>query len=215
MAIYMMREPTLPTEWLLWYWKLQEDADDYSWNWKNWTWTWTGSYYEVSGKTWAVISSSAYITTSLSYASVPITICVWEYLNTTTSNTYPIIDNSKSSSASLFSLIRYPWSSLVRWLCGGGVVTLDYAYSGKQQRDFWALSIDSSWNTKLYLNWDLVKAWTWWANATATAAWKIGNWYTNSSSTLYKYIWYIRHAAIYNKVLSADEIQTFYTLTSS
>lgn len=208
-----VNQATPPTDWLLWWWKLEEDANDYSGNNKNWTRTWTASYSEVWWKTAAVFSSSNYITTSLSYASLPITICAWEYLNTTWSSTYPIVENSKSNTTSFYWLTRYPWSNLVRWWSWGSVDLIDYTYSVRQQRNFWALTIDSSWNKKLYLNGELVKIWTWWAAATQTQAWKIWNWYTNSSTTLYKWIWYIKNVAIYNKALSAEEVLSFYQVT--
>ena len=217
----------VPRDWLLWYWKLQSDLLDYSWNWHNWSWySWTWYFSSWQWYIWARItngwSSRNYITTqhvktNLVYGSRPISICFW-FNALSRWDWCWIISNANYSDILTDYCMRLSWSSdqwhandLISslWNNNNNIITtydIDTWY-------FFVITIDSSWNWKIYRNWNnVVNSWTWWLNATNSWNWRI--WARNSWPWVERWIdWLMRHCAIYNKVISTDEITKFYNRT--
>lgn len=212
----------IPESWLLGYRPLQSDLLDASWNWKDGSWySWTWSFSANAGKTGARVTWQPHLTTqhvitSLTYESSPVTACgricyntaptasiSWTWLMSSSNWgwKWQTIGTRQASGQQPYATI---WGNNLQ--ISATVPTINTWY-------FWAATNDGT-NTKAYLNWSLTNTGTAWT-VTAWWVWKlwcamIDAWGTRNNWT----DWWVRHCAIYNRALSADEIMQFYTLTA-
>ena len=210
---------TIPKSWLLWYRPLQENLNDESWNWKNGSWySWTGSFWTVWSKKWAIVTldanerTSQHIVTTLNNSWPTLTICWWIYLNSYATSSFAWIMTNSSSTTSYVVLWTRPWQSN-KWTVWGynNLLTVNSTPSlSTWYFVVWVLT--SSWK-EIYVNWTLAGSDTTWFTTGQWTIWRLGcgqigdwatRWWTNG---------YIRHCAVYNRVLSADEMQKYYDIT--
>ena len=217
----------IPVNWLLWYRPLQSDLKDASWNWHNWSWySWTWTFSSSWWYTWARMTNSwsgnnyattQHVETNLVYGSRPISICYWFNAFSRWDWCW-VISNANASDNLTDYCMRLSWSTwqwsasdLISslWNNNNNIIT---TYN-TNTRYFFVITIDSSWNWKIYRNWNnVVNSWTWWLNATNNWKWRI--WARNTAWTSRWIDWLMRHCAIYNKVLTVDEILQFYNNTN-
>ena len=212
----------IPTSWLLWYRPLQSDLKDASWNGKDWNWySGTGSFWAVGWKTGAVITSTnstypkstQHVVTTLTYWNSPMTLMGWIYVSSylTSTGWWWLICNSKNGS------VWFQWI-LIRATILNNVWQSSWRYQTNTintgQRYFLAATMNSN-TLKVYVNWSLVgtQSWTfWWSPIWVFRLWtwmyqsEISGWQGDAQ-------WYIRHCAVYNRVLTSDEILEFYNNT--
>lgn len=219
-------EYNIPMSWLLGYRPLQSDLKDASWNGKDWSWySWTGSFSAVWGKTGARVTENSsrlatqFINTSLSYNSSTITACWWIYLNSVWRWSWVkdwdwLIWNMTNSTWILIWVKSPEWYSdsyAMYWTQWRGVTreTVVNTWS------WYFLAITANWTAiKWYKNGVLSESYTSSASThTSTLNWRI--WAAMPNGSSYQWTdWWVRHCAVYNRALTADEIMKFYTLTA-
>ena len=210
--------PNMPKEWLLWYRKLEQDLLDYSGNWKHWTRMIGGWWFQtIWGKKWAIVTrdiswndapSTQYIQTSLQYGNTPLTMAWWLYL---------IWQRTSWNWAwSWLMQQRYTsWLAMIWWRNWYYEMVNSTSWNIQTST---SLSLNSwhfvcatfEWNTaKMYVDGELINT------TTMTLWWWTLNWYVE----LWRVFdtqwtqWYIRHCAVYNRALSADEVLEYYNNT--
>ena len=212
----------ISTNWLLWYWKLQSDLLDSSWNNKNASWySWTWSFWNVAWKTWARITWNSSTRYTTQHVITPIVhnteftyfwwfiftgeysttwVRPWFVMNARTENANSVqVWLRQSASYKIHAII----DQQVYWPIANAP-TLNTWY-------FFALSVSNS-KIKVYLNWTLVfeqtissYSWNWWTN------WRIWTWNYN-----WWYVWmdwYVRQSWLYNRILTDAEISKIYNKT--
>ena len=219
----------IPTSWLLGYRPLQSDLKDYSWNGNDWSWySGTGSFGTIWGKTWAVVTkishvgyddhdtTTQHIVTTLNYSWPTVTICWWVYYNSMNSWLWNGILTNTSSNTNFISLSPRPAQSN-KWTVWGANNLLTTNTSASAWTWYfvcWVLT--SSWK-KVYLNWSLIGSDNTWFTTWQWSIWRLGCWQINSWTNMATAWWtdgYIRHCAVYNRELTADEILKYYNLTA-
>ena len=226
MNVYIWTDSWVPTNWLLWYRPLQSDLNDESWNWKNGSWySWTWNFGTVWGKTWAIVTRSGEVTTqhivtTLNYAWPALTMCWWIYYNTLlTSGRRPwLLTNCPSNNNSwpIFAIAPRPAQSN-HWSIG----IPNNTYSSTSSATTWTWHficwvVSSSW-VKIYLNASEIYSTSTWNTGTWWSIWRLWCWQLGWLQTTdwWWVDWYIRHCAVYNRVLTTTEISAFYTNTSN
>lgn len=212
----------IPESWLLGYRPLQSDLKDYSWNWKDGSWySGTGSFWTVGGKVWAVVTKNSsnyttqHIITTLNYAWPTVTLCGRVYYNSMNSDFWNAIMTNTTSSTSYISLSPRPAQSN-RWTVWGNGNLLTTNTSASAWTWYFACWVlTSSWK-KVYLNWSLIGSdstgfTTWQWNTRRLGCWQMGG---SGIATSWGVNGYIRHCAVYNRELTADEILKYYNLTA-
>lgn len=206
--------PTIPTDHLLWYYKLNNNANDDSWNGNDGTWSWTAQYVTVGWYTWASFTNqSNKISLPITISDTPLTLCLWAYCtwinnwrclignpNWDRNDGYAIraITDQNNSSAIVIS----NWTS-------SDISIGQNVYTDNQWFSI-TLVIDST-STKIYKDWTLY--------STVSAWWQASD-YTNfyiASYWSYTNQWwdgYIRDVAIYNKALTDNEVSQYITATT-
>lgn len=226
---YQVYPKTVPQVWLLGYRPLQSDLKDYSWNWKDGSWySGTGNFGTIWNKTWAVVTkishvgyddhdtTKQHIVTTLNYSWPTVTICWWVYYNSMNSWLWNAILTNTSSNDNFISLSPRPAQSN-RWTVWGGGNLLTANTSASTWAWYfvcWVLT--SSWK-KVYLNWSLIGSDNTWFTTWQWSIWRLGCWQINSwtnMATAWGTDGYIRHCAVYNRALTADEILRYYNITS-
>ena len=211
---------TVPQNWLLWYRPLEIDVNDQSWNWKNLTKTWC-SFWTIWDKA-GIRLSTAYTDTPSDYLVTPdiwkpttFSFCGRLYKTNNNTSGYndrtAFFDNATSDTTNSLRL-RAKYKQF-RWIAyGWQIYDGVYTIPTNTWICLWFTSDGST--LKLYVNWILVYTGT--AGAIATDAsdkYYIWKWYFNSSQSRC-WVWWIRHFALYNRELSADEIISYYNITS-
>lgn len=224
MNVYIYKSP-IPEDWLLGYRPLQSDLLDASGNNKNWSWySGTGSFWAVAWKTGARVTrntsnynSTQHIITPIVHDKKDITIAcrinfdsnsmvngTWTWMASNTN-----FENHES--------VSYTFSQF--WLRGPDSYKVYAAMWWDNTLLTWTPTawtwycyiLTSDWiNLKLYVNWSLIytKNNYNWADTNWWYAWRFWKWaglvWTN---------WYIRHCALYNRALTANEALEFYNWT--
>jgi hypothetical protein len=194
----------LPKDWLLAYWKLEEDLTDYSGNWYNWTQNGTMSYWTVGWYKWVYFNRNWYISTTLNYNSLPVTFCVWGYDQDTTNWEALMSNNISNDNKWAFAFRKADVRIVpVNWT----VETYTSWYWDKDKWYFYCLTVES-WISKLYVNGSLVQTINSGASWGYGSYWTFGRWDNGN-----RWKWYLRQWAVYNRALSADEIALYYNKT--
>ena len=212
----------LPTSWLLWYRPLQSDLKDASGNGKDGSWlSWTWTISTAAGKTWARVTmnssyrSTQHVVTTLTYNNTPISLCWWICYNSfsTSSSIWTwLMSNVDSWWQSWITIWTRPFDNYYPQACIPGLARITASVPSTNTWYFrWA---SREWNTiKTYLNWSLTNTVTdtnslsWWV-------WKLWCWMIDSWQSLNNWTdWWVRHCAVYNRILSADEFMDFYNQT--
>lgn len=213
----------MPTSWLLWYRPLEENLNDISGNgnnasWYSWTWTiWTLNWKICANVTrdsswWA----TQQVITPVTRSSWPITVC--SRIN------YTDVAVSNSWRCSFSNMPAWTWNYITQWL---RTPDNNYPYIIINSNSFklsstvptanvwYFVAITYEWTVvKYYLNWTLANTIT----VTSTSLW---NWVFrfgggNYDTSAQKYWWTqggVRHCAIYNRALTADEVLEYYNNT--
>ena len=215
-----VRPPSnMPTANMLAYYPLVSDANDHkadlwvSGTTYNWSWYWTASYTTVGGKTSAHFSyRSNSIDTGVTLWTLPVTLCAWSYF-TSLDDWHCLIWNANGNNNDCYAIRWYNWwnNSYRPLLCNwtSSDLSLPNNLFVPNTWQFIAYTIDSS-ATKFYVDGTL--SYTWWA-------WWPASWYTwfwIASFWSYHNHWWdgnIRDVAIYNRVLTQDEITAYYSET--
>ena len=220
----LVRPPfPVPKSWLLWYRPLQTDLKDVSNNWNNWSWySGTGSFGTVWWYTWAKVTrstsnwfSTQHIITPVNRSNPTISICWW------------ICYTQMSDTLWTWRWLFWNWWSgssqqIMLWLRSADN---KYPYFQWNWTNYKLSSSTPSTNTwyfrvitrngstlKFYLNGTL-------ANTLSISSSDIWNWVFKFGCTWYDSWWnwwtewYVRHCAIYNKVLTDAEVLQFYNNT--
>lgn len=204
----------MPTSWLLGYRKLEEDFNDYSGNSRNWTQGGSVSFTTFGGYKCANVWNGVwYIDTPLSYNQLPLTMCIWSYLNSWWDNYRKcmIWNHWTGSDNTLNYEIRNVESKIDISVWSSSSYRSSSAIAPAWSWDCWVVTIDSS-ATKLYKNWTLQQTFSWWTTWSNVWNWTI--WRRLSWSGQYHWwYWYLRQAAVYNRALSASEVLDYYNGT--
>ena len=219
----------IPTSWLLGYRPLQSDLKDYSWNGKDGSWySGTGSFGTTWGKTWAVVTkishvghddhdtTAQHIVTTLNYSWPTVTICWWVYYNSMNSWLWNGILTNTSSNTNFISLSPRPAQSNKWTVWGANNLLTTNTSASAWTWHFVCWVLISSWK-KVYLNWSLIGSDNTWFTTWQWSIWRLGCWQINSWTNIATAWWtdgYIRHCAVYNRELTADEILKYYNLTA-
>jgi hypothetical protein len=221
-----VRPETIPTSWLLWYRPLQSDLKDASWNWKDWSWySGTGSFGTQWNYKWAYVTrassspwkSTQHIVTPVVRSSLPISICVW-ICYTQMSDSYWLWRGSFTSqnpNAQYF---------ITQWLRSADnknpyAVVNNVGYklssSAPTANTWYFIVITYDWSSlKYYLNGSLTNTLSSSANNIWDWAFRFWcAWYDGNEHAYWWTTWYIRHCAIYNRVLTDAEVLQFYNNT--
>lgn len=211
MSIYIWGESNIPTNWLLAYYPLVEDANDHkadlwvTWTTYNWAWEGTANYWTVWWKTAALFSrGSNRINTGLTTSSLPISICA-RFYHTTTNDWETIIWNPTWNNTNWFA-IRYAWGSIR--INNGSWADRDSTTSATSNVWHSVVMTIQSWTTIVYLDWNQVSTFSnwsgWWSTFYIASFWAF---------TTYWFNWYIWDVCIYDRVLSADEVMDYHMFT--
>jgi hypothetical protein len=221
-----VRPKTIPQNWLLWYRPLQSDLKDASWNWKDGSWySGTGTFSTVSGKTGARVTwqnsewtylSTQHIITSITHETSPVTLCWWICYNTVVvfDNTWHGLMSSSNGGWKWQTIWTRPAQSnkpyaAVQW------ATIELNSSAPSTNTWYFWTVTSDWTTvKAYENWVLKNSASV-ASFTAWWAWKLWCAMVNSWNSVNAWTdGWVRHCAVYNRELTADEILRYYNLTA-
>ena len=224
MGVYLWTEQTI-YDWMLWWRPLQSDLKDYSWNENDWSWySGTGTFSTVAGKTGArCTKNSSYLTTqsvitTLNYQSLPITVCGWICFNTRpnspSNNPRNWLMSSSNGSWKWYTLWTRPSDSFYPVAAFGTSLRIASSVPSINTWYFWSATFE--WTTmKTYFNWNLANTSTSATLGTAWWVWKLWCAMIDSWQTVNNGLdGWIRHCAVWNRVLSGDEIQAFYNQTT-
>ena len=221
MNVYIWTDSWVPTNWLLWYRPLQSDLKDASWNWKDWSWySGTGTFWTVGWKTGALCTkntntdSTQHIVTTLNYSWPTLTICWWVYINSLNTSQWNWILTNSSSSSSYISLSPRPAQSNKWTVWGNGNLLTVNSAPSTWTRYFVVWVLTSSWK-KIYVNGSLVGSDSTGFTTGQWSIWRLWCWQISASNLYWWLDWYVRHCAVYNRVLTTTEISAFYTNTSN
>jgi hypothetical protein len=200
----------IPTDWLLAYYPLVEDANDHkadlwvTWTTYNWSWQGTANYWTVWWKTSALFSRwSNRINTGLSRNSLPISICATFY-HTTNNDWETIMWNPTWNNNNWFAL-RYIGSWNVIVITNGTWTDNDATRNATSNVWHSVVMTIQSWTTKVYLDWNLEYTLNsgngWWSTFYIASY---------GSYTTYWFNWYIRDVCIYDRILSADDAAMYH-----
>lgn len=221
----------VPISWLLWYWQLQSNAKDESWNWLDWVWTWTESYETSWWYTWARFTnawnrssypykSTAYIKTPLIYKDIPISFCMRVNMYSRSPWAW-LMSNANWADTQTDFWIRewtseqtsYNWMVAALWKWEN--IKID-SFPNTNTWHLYIVTIDSSWTYKVYKDWTtVINSWSWCSAAGNNGYWYIWVRWTDSGWSWSRWInWLMRHCAIYNRVLSVSDVQKYYDWTN-
>ena len=222
---YQVYPKTVPQVWLLGYRPLQSDLKDASWHWKDWSWySGTGTFWTAGNYTWANIThnnvkSTNHIVTTLNYSWPTVTMCWWVYYTslTSTSNLRQAIMTNTSTTAenNYISLSPRPAQSN-RWTVGvAGNILTSTTSATTWNWVFVCWVISSSWKS-IYLNWNLISNDSSWVTTWQWGMWRLWCWqvWAQLDWDFGGFTWLIRHCAVYNRGLTADEVSQYYNLTA-
>lgn len=193
-----------------WY-KLENDAKDYSWNNNDATWTWTANYTTVWGEVSANFDTSRYLTTPITIWSWPITIaCMFYYVPTSWGTYYTVMwwpySRNGSSNPHLWTCIKnlsLTNNVFYHWAWKYNENSESWTWITWNTWHFCAIRIDSNRNIKI--NTDTTQT-TGTTNAfTINDVVYIGAWVWN------KFNWNIKQAAIWNTSISDAELEEYRT----
>ena len=186
----------------VWWYKLESDANDYSWNNNNATWSWTASYSTVWWKLSANFDTSRYLTTPINVGTWPITIACLFY-KTWTSWYQTVIAAPYSWNGAPVIWMCYYTSKFYIWAWNTSIDPYTYS-AAVNTRHFCAIRIDSNWNIKVNLDNNTVTTHTT-TSFNINSSIYIGAWAGN------KFTWNIKQVAIWNKSISDDELEEYKT----
>lgn len=213
----------IPTNWLLGYRPLQENLNDLSWNsYDGSRYSWTGSFETVWGKTGAKVTSlydgsddnsTQHVVTTLNYSWPTVSICWWVYYNSMSiSWLWNWVLTNSTSWSNYISLSPRP-SQSNKWSVGWAWNILTVNSTATTWTWYFVCWTLSNSGKKIYVNGNLA-----WSDSTAftTAQWGIWRlWCWQINTVLYWWTdGWVRHCAVYNRELTADEISSIYTATS-
>ena len=209
--------------WQIWYWPLQEDLLDASGNGNDGSWySGTGTFWTVANKTWARVTAptrntTQHVVTPLKISQWPVSFCWW--INFSIMNTdcwHGLLTTSYNAGQTSFTIWTRPADN--NYPSAGAIYSTTARIKNwtvsTWTRYFRCITADSS-NVKAYENWVLINTYTSWAVNTMWDVLRL--WCAMIDSWQSSWSWtdgYIRHIAVYNRVLSADEVLDFYTRTS-
>jgi hypothetical protein len=208
--IYIGEYWWIPTDWLLAYYPLVEDANDHkadlwvTWTTYNWTWQGAAAYWTIWWKTAALFSrGSNRINTGVTMSSIPISLCATFY-HTTNNDWETIIWNPNWNNGNWFAL-RYIGSANLIVITNGTWTEHDATASATSNVWHSVVMTIQSWATKVYLDWNLVYTLNsgngWWSTFYIASY---------GTYTTYWWNWYIWDVCIYDKVLSEDEVAMYH-----
>lgn len=183
------------------YYKLEDNANDYSWNWNNASWVWTASYTTV----WWEASASFnrddnYIDTWVICWWQPLTIaCMFYFYNSYGYQTIVWAPLSWSWAPDVWLCLLNDWPY---WWCWTSSAW-EWTSQSVSENDwhFWAIRIDWNWNTKVQIDND---EYTWTTNS----------FNINSNFYIWAWIWNrfkgnVKHLAIWNESITNEELALF------
>lgn len=197
------------------YYKLETDANDYSWNWYNLVTTHTSPSFETyqwvncakfNGSNMELHNNS--LNPSAYWNSF--TVSAWAYLWWWSATT--VICNTYKSWSTYYNWALNKWSYSSYLTLWNGL-------------DFWTLWPSSWWwyhllftcnnrSTITYVNW--VQSNTWTLSLNLTNNWVFWIWTTEDGGSMYYYLnWWLSNIIVENKARTADEISTYYNKSKS
>lgn len=210
----------IPTNWLLGYRPLEADNKDLSGN--NYDVTITGcSFGTIGDKSWIRISTSYtnsptdYITTPNIWNPTTFSFCWWLYKTTTATS-------GSSDWTSFFDNATSDTGDALRWRCKYNYVRPHAYWNAPSDANSYTIT-PNSWThyvltsdgstAKVYANWQYYNSFTAWTTSSgSTWVYYIGR---GAGSGLYRNRpWWVRHFALYNRVLTDQEVSSIYTATA-
>lgn len=216
--------PTIPvpTNWLLWYRPLQSDLLDYSGNGNNGSWySWTGTFSTNASKTGARVTynssytSTQHIVTPITYSGSPITMCWWICFNAKNTSRWEwlMTNQPTAESEQWWTLWLRPYDNNYPYVNAHWKATIRINNSTVSLNTWYFWCVTWNWNTvTTYFNWTQTNTWSV-SSITNWYYWRL--WCASTSTNLWISWtdWWVRHCAVYNRVLSASEVTQYYNNT--
>lgn len=205
----------IPTNWLLWYYPFETDGNDYSGNGNDATVTGC-SFGTVWSKTWVQLQTSYsaspdnYIVSPISYDQTPVTAICWVYY-TDTYDWQTIMANTKQDA--------HPdsWNNIrIRNNNTDFMVTVYWTTSSQttiaiNTRMMFAVTVSGT-DWIIYKDWQQLMTFTTGTNNSSTWPRAWGHW-ERWGTGFHPLVWWVRQSALYNRCLSAQEIEDYYNAT--
>lgn len=215
-AVSVTPSTVIPTNWLLWYYPFETDGNDYSGNWNDATVTWC-SFGTIWSKAWVRLQTaydsipSNYIVSPINYNQTPVTAICWAY-GTNLNDWQTIMANTKQDAHPDSANNLRIRSSNTDFLVTVYGQTSNQTTITANTRMMLAITVSGT-DWIIYKDWQQIMTFTTGTDNTSTwpRAWwhgeRWGNWF-------HPRVWWIRQSALYNRCLSAQEIEAYYIATS-